>query len=478
MSRHDEPVALVVEKIARIVKKFDASSVEHELTLSIGRVMLKQAKKDELIEASIALDEHDERDLDCSILPDDKARHIVDWLKAAKINNEPWLQNLDDMGRVKKLMKFSSLTQIHDEADKAMRIKAQQSLGVTVSAAEERLVKVLEDGYHIVQMLTPSALDRESGFMQHCIGNGAYDEGLEDSEVEYLSLRDKMGKPHATLEIQNGIVIQLQGKQNQSPSQRYFDLLIPYLKERELGWNNDVAKQGGIYDSQFNFHPLDEPFLDDICINGDIDFIETNVTALPKNFKVDGKLSLDFTRIKRLEDGLDVAFDISLEDSDIEYISPNIKVAGGLILANCQITELPADLKIGRDLDLRGSSLERLPNGLNVGGDVYIDDTGIIEIPSDLKCEMLVLNGLVGTIPEGLSEEMMLCIPNTSSLFFDPSIALHPSDAKMLPLIPPEVEPVYRRPNVNSAPREVIVSIGYLRRQLEHMKSVSMSPSM
>jgi len=235
MSRHDELVALVAERIARIVKKFDAASVEHELTLSIGRVMLKEAKKDEFIEASIALDEQDERELDCSILPDEKARHIVDWLKAAKINNEPWLQNLDDMGRIKKLMKFSSLTQIHAEADKAMRIKAQQSIGATVSAGEERLIKVLEDGYHIVQMLTPTALDRES------------------------ALRDKMGKPHATLEIHDDLVVQLQGKQNKSPAPKYFDLIIPYLKDRKLGWNNDVAKQGGIYDSDYNFHSLDRP---------------------------------------------------------------------------------------------------------------------------------------------------------------------------------------------------------------------------
>lgn len=148
------------------------------------------------------------------------------------------------------------------------------------------------------------------------------------------------------------------------------------------------------------------------------------------------------------------------------------------MLANCQITELPDNLKIGGDLILGGSSLERLPSGLNVGGDIYAYDTGIIDIPSDLRCGMLVLNELVDMIPEGLSKNMMLCIPNTSSLFFDPSIALHPSDAKILPLIPPEVEPVYRRPNVNSAPREVIVTIGYLRQQLEHMKSMSMSPSM
>lgn len=478
MTRHDELVALVAKRIARIVKKFDAASVEHELTLSIGRVMLKEAKKDEFIEASIALDEQDERELDCSILPDEKARHIVDWLKAAKINNEPWLQNLDDMGRIKKLMKFSSLTQIHDEADKAMRIKAQHSLGITVSAGDERLIKVLEDGYHIVQMLTPTALDRESAYMQHCIGNGAYDEGLEDSKVEYLSLRDKMGKPHATLEIHDDLVVQLQGKQNKSPAPKYFDLIIPYLKDRKLGWNNEVCRQGGIYDSDFNFHPIDRPLPDELCVDGNIDFIETNISALPKNFKVIGKLLLDFTRIKKLEDGLEVAFDISLEDSDIEYISPNIKVGGDLMLANCQITELPDNLKIGGDLILGGSSLERLPSGLNVGGDIYAYDTGIIDIPSDLRCGMLVLNELVDMIPEGLSKNMMLCIPNTSSLFFDPSIALHPSDAKILPLIPPEVEPVYRRPNVNSAPREVIVTIGYLRQQLEHMKSMSMSPSM
>lgn len=473
MSRHDELVALVAKRIARIVNKFDAASVEHELILSVGRVLLKEAKRDEFIEASIALKEQDEKDLDWSLLSDEKTRHIVDWLKASKMNNEQWLQNLDDRGRIKKLMKFSSLSQIHDEADKVMRIKAQQSITAEVSTGAEKIIETLADGYYIVQMLTPTALDRESAYMQHCIGNGAYDDGLKDNKVEYLSLRDKIGKPHATLEIHDDIVVQLQGKQNKSPAQKYLNLIIPYLKVRKLGWNNDVAKQGGIYDIDYNFHPLDIPFSDDLCVNGNIDFIETSIYALPNNFKVIGNLSLDFTRIKKLEDGLEVAFDISLEDSDIEHISPDIKIGGDLILANCQITELSDNLKIGRDLILRGSSLERLPNGLNAGGVIYMDDTRIIDIPDDLKCGMLVLNDLVNTIPEGLSENIMLCIPVASPLFIDPSMALETPDAKTLPLTPPEIEPVYRRPNINSSPREVIVSVGYLRRQLEYTNSMT-----
>ncbi len=169
--------------------------------------------------------------------------HVVDWLRAAIRNNEPWLKNVDDQGRPKKLMKFSSLDQIVAEADKAMRLAAereyQKAMSVPMSTEDEEVVDRLEDGYYVVRMLTPAALDRESAQMQHCIGQGAYDDRVKlTDKYAYHSLRDRFGKPHVTIEAYLNrslgsieTISQIQGKQNRRPDEKYLLVLCHFLEK-------------------------------------------------------------------------------------------------------------------------------------------------------------------------------------------------------------------------------------------------------
>jgi hypothetical protein len=68
--------------------------VEELLYLSLGRIALKECRRDILW-----------------CLKQDQAhvRHVVDWIVSAVVNNAEWLSNLDELGRPKKLMKFGSL---------------------------------------------------------------------------------------------------------------------------------------------------------------------------------------------------------------------------------------------------------------------------------------------------------------------------------------------------------------------------------
>ncbi len=150
------------------------------LSYCVGRLMLRTAKAG-----------GDWRE----IARDEELRHIADWLKAAIVNENAWLKNVDEWGRPKKLLKFSSIEDIIKEADKAM-LKATQRLGsVKLVEGDEELYAHLEDGSYLVRLKTPAALDRESAQMQHCIGNGSYDDELDKPDNLYLSLRDKHGKP-------------------------------------------------------------------------------------------------------------------------------------------------------------------------------------------------------------------------------------------------------------------------------------------
>lgn len=153
------------------------------LALCVGRLMLKAARGGQ----------------DWSgISRDDDIRHVADWLKAAVVNDAGWLRNVDEHGRPRKLLKFGTMESLLKEADKAMRIEAQKLRG-KLGDGDEVLYAELSDGLHLVRLLTPAALDRESGEMQHCIGNGGYDDLVEDGDHLFLSLRDRHGKAHATL---------------------------------------------------------------------------------------------------------------------------------------------------------------------------------------------------------------------------------------------------------------------------------------
>lgn len=189
-----------------------------------------------------------------------KLLHISDWLIAAHINNEPWLQNVDERGRPKKLLKFSTVEQIIAEADKAMLKASQKNRDIKLDETQETLLEQLDGGYTLVELLSPEALDRESAFMQHCIGNGSYDSRLKSPRFQYLSLRDANNKPHATMELilnSNNIweIQQLQGKQNYAPIQKYIELILPFIKDRKLAFSTGARRNFPyVIDKNCDFH--------------------------------------------------------------------------------------------------------------------------------------------------------------------------------------------------------------------------------
>jgi hypothetical protein len=104
------------------------------------------------------------------------------------------------------------------------------------------------DGWKIVRLLTPEALDRESAHMQHCIGKGAYDHHLDSGDHVFYSLRDPKNLPHATMEAvhEDGIakLVQCKGKQNAILMGSYFDYTIPFVKERGMEPPEDPHSAG------------------------------------------------------------------------------------------------------------------------------------------------------------------------------------------------------------------------------------------
>jgi hypothetical protein len=58
----------------------------------------------------------------------------------------------------------------------------------------------LGNGYKMVRVCYED-MDNEGNLMGHCVGSGAYDEGVLDGTIQIWSLRDKDNYPHATIEL-------------------------------------------------------------------------------------------------------------------------------------------------------------------------------------------------------------------------------------------------------------------------------------
>ncbi|MBY3432799.1 hypothetical protein HFN89_01235 [Rhizobium laguerreae] len=207
-------------------------------------------------------------------------RHVTDWLTASVIDNDEWLGRVDAQGRPLKLMKLGSLEAAAKEADKAMRKRAQKLRTVKIKDGDEELFRELAEGYYIVRLLTPEALDVESAAMQHCIGQGSYDGLLKNTAFAFYSLRDPFGKPHATLEVEGDWLNQCQGKQNREPDNKYIDLMLSVFVDQK--WKTSIPLSGVIVDANHAIHdPMRLP--DGFKSEGHLKLSKLPITSLPKD---------------------------------------------------------------------------------------------------------------------------------------------------------------------------------------------------
>lgn len=172
-----------------------------------------------------------------------QVRHIVDWFDIATRRNHAWLGNVDDKGRPKKLMKCASIEQLHREAEKQLRIIAQQQkqnapldTNNALTSTDIKWTATIADDLHLVQLLSPEALDEESQRMGHCIGLGAYDTKVvgDQRRFSYWSVRNDDGVPLATLEVREKVVVQLSDRGNGYAPRPVREAVERYMEA--VGW--------------------------------------------------------------------------------------------------------------------------------------------------------------------------------------------------------------------------------------------------
>lgn len=141
----------------------------------------------------------------------------------------------------------------------------------------------LNDGYYAVQLFTPQSLDFESQCMNHCVGGGYWDELVHEETCQIYSVRDAIGYPHLTIEVNFGKITQCRGYKNTIPTDEKLRTAVRTLMHAEKfdipdinGWNKAIAyfKQNNQLYDVFN---LPENFV----MNGNLDLHSMNLTKLP-----------------------------------------------------------------------------------------------------------------------------------------------------------------------------------------------------
>ena len=277
---------------------------------------------------------------------------------------------------------LSAAEKWHERMAELSAKKAKTEKMYKESLVGTKFIMDLPNGMKAYQLITPEALDFESEYMGHCVGQGSYDEGVSDGSIKIYSIRDSNGEPHATLEVRGQDVYQCKGKGNKTPVQRYIPAVQGFVARQNLEIKHDMKNIGLIKQAGKYYSVYDLP--DGFVVNGDLDVSGMDVSNVNLNIKVTGTLNLSEAKNLRLPAVLDFSQtqEVDLRGADlsgvreIKYPSRYISLIG--------VTNLPAvlDFSQTQEVDLRDADLSGVREIKNPSR--YISLIGVTNLPAVL----------------------------------------------------------------------------------------------
>jgi hypothetical protein len=151
-------------------------------------------------------------------------RNVLDYLRAEK----PDLSKLSYQKAVQNSIQWHE--QFKGKADSTGEYNTKQ------------VILKLDKGYTWVEVPVED-LKTEGDNMGHCVGGDDYITKVENGRAKIYSLRDNNNQPHVTIEIDSkDRVIQVQGKENKEPIEKYHAFICRLLEYLEIGYSNETAK--------------------------------------------------------------------------------------------------------------------------------------------------------------------------------------------------------------------------------------------
>jgi hypothetical protein len=318
--------------------------------------------------------------------------HVADWLASSLAADLKWLRNVDTNGVPKKFSKLVTVEDVKAEANRGTERLLRNTLSRPSAEGEEVTIAELADGYSVVSLLSPGALDRESKEMQHCVGLGGYDEGVRSGQLAILSLRDRKGKAHATMEVrvEDGYVAQVKGKQNRFPVRLYFDVLLPWVAKQGYRINPQELAGGYFMQADGAIRHADE------LAEGEE--IEGNLTL-----RFDGEGDVDLVLPKGLRITGDLAIRAEYASGKKVAFGTDTVVFGGVETVGAAVAGI--ENVTAKSIRLIAGELHGVPDGSRISGDLYLSGVGIGDLLEKAVFESGVeIHDITWvTIPSGIS---------------------------------------------------------------------------
>jgi len=160
---------------------------------------------------------------------DDMIGRVLDWLKSDLREGEV---NLNDYKTLKSAVKAS------DDWHKSLKASG------VIKDETGKVIMEFDDGYYWIDLQTTNC-KAEAEAMGHC--------GMTNNGTTIYSLRDSKKSPHVTvaIDVKEGIIYQMKGKENKKPVEKYHKYIYEFLMEQ------DIEKFSYEYDQSQDFNVMD-----------------------------------------------------------------------------------------------------------------------------------------------------------------------------------------------------------------------------
>lgn len=164
--------------------------------------------------------------------------HVVDWFEALPDDDRRWRQPQ----RISVEDAVAAARAWHEHLAKRVADAWPEDWAGVVS------VMRFEEGLCIVRLQSGAALNREGRMMGHCVGTYARKVVAGTSEI--FSLRDDLNRPHATMEVVGGRVVQIRGRANSSLAHKWRRHVAKFVRSMDWSasdWAGLPVFEGRIY---------------------------------------------------------------------------------------------------------------------------------------------------------------------------------------------------------------------------------------